>query len=383
MREAVGSDARGVTPEVGRRGALDFWRGVILCTIFVNHVPGTVFERLTYRNFGFSDSAEAFVFLSGVSLALAYRRRLALGQMGSVILALQQRVVRLYGAHVALSLAGLAIFAAGAAGFGQPDLMQPHGRDLAVEDPVAALIGVVSLGHQLGYFNILPLYLVLVAAVPALLWLARFGRGWMLGVSAAVYALARLFAVNIPTWPLRGVWFLDPFTWQLLLAIGLAVGLGLTGPQRPPSRLLLALSAAILVACLVCCTNALGGMPGLFDRARQTLDLDKTMLGLGRLVHFLALAYLIAGLGLTGLLQRTRCFPAFSLLGRHSLTIFAALSLLAALGQVLTQGLGHSLPLDAVVVGGGLAVLFAMALLLEAPWRPQLRLAGSPHRLHR
>lgn len=43
---------------------IDVFRALALLTIFINHVPGTVFEHLTHRNFGFSDSAEAFVLIS-------------------------------------------------------------------------------------------------------------------------------------------------------------------------------------------------------------------------------------------------------------------------------------------------------------------------------
>ena len=46
-----------------RIAAVDFWRGLILIVIMVDHVPGNVLEHLTPRNFGLSDSAEAFVFL--------------------------------------------------------------------------------------------------------------------------------------------------------------------------------------------------------------------------------------------------------------------------------------------------------------------------------
>ncbi len=65
--------------------SIDFWRGVVLCTIFINHIPGNLFEIVTQKNYGFSDSAEAFVFLSGLSLALAYARRFANGQAGTAV----------------------------------------------------------------------------------------------------------------------------------------------------------------------------------------------------------------------------------------------------------------------------------------------------------
>src|SRR3989338_8354045 len=45
---------------------LDVFRGLCLVMIFMNHIPGTVYEHLTSRNFGFSDAAEGFVFMSGM-----------------------------------------------------------------------------------------------------------------------------------------------------------------------------------------------------------------------------------------------------------------------------------------------------------------------------
>ena len=44
---------------------IDFWRGAVLIAILIDHIPGNPLENLTPRNFGLSDSAEAFVFLSG------------------------------------------------------------------------------------------------------------------------------------------------------------------------------------------------------------------------------------------------------------------------------------------------------------------------------
>ena len=56
----------------GRDARLDMFRGIALVMIFINHVPGTIYESFTSRNFGFSDAAEAFVFMSGMAAGLAY-----------------------------------------------------------------------------------------------------------------------------------------------------------------------------------------------------------------------------------------------------------------------------------------------------------------------
>jgi hypothetical protein len=54
---------------------IDFWRGAVLIAILIDHIPGNPLENLTPRNFGLSDSAEAFVFLSGLSVGLIYMPR--------------------------------------------------------------------------------------------------------------------------------------------------------------------------------------------------------------------------------------------------------------------------------------------------------------------
>ena len=54
---------------------IDFWRGAVLIAILIDHIPGNPLENWTPRNFGLSDSAEAFVFLSGLSVGLIYMPR--------------------------------------------------------------------------------------------------------------------------------------------------------------------------------------------------------------------------------------------------------------------------------------------------------------------
>ena len=55
--------------------AIDFWRGIALITIFINHVPGIYYARFTHANYSLSDSADLFVFLAGWSLRLHGRHR--------------------------------------------------------------------------------------------------------------------------------------------------------------------------------------------------------------------------------------------------------------------------------------------------------------------
>ena len=351
--------------KTSRLDAIDFWRGLVLCTIFINHIPSNLFEVVTQKNYGFSDSAEAFVFLSGVSLALAYGPRFARGDLAEAVMSLARRAVKLYFVHIVLSVAAIGIYALGAFALDGSTLLEVHGRDLFVEDPKAALIGLASLGHQLGYFNILPMYILLLALVPPLLSIGCRHPNVMLGASAALYASVRFWNLNIPTWPMKGAWFFDPFAWQLLMAVGLWAGLMVRRGRLPSSAPLMLLALCTMLAALVSVTDGFSLFPNLGDWARGWADLDKGVLGLGRLAHFIALAYVIYSLRLTDCLRGGRAYDAVCRIGRHSLWIFACLSLLAAGGQVVTEWLGHTPMIDAILVCGGLVILNRASLLLD------------------
>lgn len=348
----------------GRLHGIDFWRGFVLCTIFVNHVPGTAFERLTFKNFGFSDASEAFVLIAGLSLALAYGRRVVAGERGAVVASLARRAVKLYGAHIGLSLAGAAIFAAGAALTGDLGLMQSQGRDLVVDDPVAALVGLASLGHQFGYFNILPMYIVLMGMAPAMLFLGRSHPLLMVGASFGLYAVSRATALNVPTWPMSGAWFFDPFAWQLLVAVGVAAGYRVRRGALRVGRLPLALAGLVVGGAAFCTTDGLGTWPGLDEAVRALADTDKTMLGLGRVVHALCLALCVYGLGLAKLVQASFLYKPLLLIGQHGLPMFGLTSVLSAVGQAVTESCGHTPLLDAAITLGGLALMVAAARAL-------------------
>ena len=150
---------------------------------------------------------------------------------------------------------------------------------------------------QLGYFNILPLYVVLMLWAPVALALNLRSPMLALAMSAGLYAAARLFGLNLPNWPEAGGWFFNPFAWQLVFTLGLvSATLWRNGPPKPAPWVRAFSLGTVAVAALII-TNDGGLAPGLRDAATPYLDLGKQNLGLGRLVHFLALACLIAAPG--------------------------------------------------------------------------------------
>ena len=150
--------------------AIDFWRGFALVSIFINHIPGICYERLTHRNFSISDSAELFVFLAGWSLGLLVGSRSDAKTACRVLgFRLGGRAVQIYAAHILISGTGARparrrrLLSRTTRSFSSGTTRPPF-----FQDPAHAQIGIVLLTHQLGYFDILPLYVVLMLAAPAL-----------------------------------------------------------------------------------------------------------------------------------------------------------------------------------------------------------------------
>src|SRR6187549_3406077 len=95
-------DAAGIP--TGRDMRLDMFRGIALVMIFINHVPGTVYELFTSRNFGFSDAAEAFVFMSGMAAGLAYSNRFRSGNLWAATAKVWARARQLYFVHIVITM---------------------------------------------------------------------------------------------------------------------------------------------------------------------------------------------------------------------------------------------------------------------------------------
>src|SRR6478609_3353593 len=51
---------------------LDFFRGLVLLIIVVDHIGGSMLSRFTLHAFALNDAAEVFVFLGGFATATAY-----------------------------------------------------------------------------------------------------------------------------------------------------------------------------------------------------------------------------------------------------------------------------------------------------------------------
>lgn len=154
---------------VARDQRIDLVRGLALCMIFINHMPGYWLENYTSRNFGFSNAAELFVLLAGFAAAFAYGRHMTSGSPWALTIKAIRRAGVLYTAHLFTTAAAILMFWAFLSTGGSAERYDLIGIEPILADPQANLLALLSGGLQLSYFNILPLYVVLLAALPVIL----------------------------------------------------------------------------------------------------------------------------------------------------------------------------------------------------------------------
>lgn len=386
MRAVVAGPAP--LPPGGRDERLDMFRGLALVMIFINHVPGTVFEAFTNRNFGFSDAAEAFVFMSGVAAGLAYSG--AFLKKAPLWLAIARpwaRARQLYFVHLTLTFIFLATFAGAAHFFGLYGLFETNNLRALAREPLATLIGIPLLTHQFGYLNILPLYLTLLLAVPALIVAGLKRPYWLVAGSVLVWFLAGTFRINFPNYPNSGGWFFNPFSWQLVFVIGLVAGLGMKLGRRAfpahPVTFLLALGFVVL-SVLWMKVQPVGAMGNGALRWLWQVgapfhvhSFDKTFLSLPRLLHALCLFYILASIPAMQALAASRWVSPLRAMGRQGLAVFATGTALSLLFQAVRAGVPNSVATDAALLVLGLAIQIGLAYALNKTVQMKAALARA------
>lgn len=372
----------------GRDARLDMFRGLALVMIFINHVPGTVYENYTNRNFGFSDAAEAFVFMSGMAAGLAYSARFQHGPLWLAVAKVWARARTLYFVQIAITIISLGIFAAAAHWFGLYEVLSRNNIAPLFRQPLETMIGIPLLTHQFGYLNILPLYAVLLLATPLLI---PIGLRWpvplLLG-SIVVWALVAQFRINLPNYPNAGGWFFNPLSWQILFVIGLLSGMAMKRGQRfiPLHPALLVLCAAFVVFVLVWMKVPAVGAAGrgVLGTLRDwgapfyLVSFDKSYLAAPRLMHALALFYLLGSLAVFRPIASSAPAAPLRLLGRQGLAVFATGTVISLFLQAVKAAVEPDPLRDGLMLGAGLVVLLGLAWALTRTAEMSRGLARKP-----
>jgi hypothetical protein len=345
---------------------LDACRGLALWFIFLDHIPHNALAWLSLRNYGFSDTSEVFVFVSGYTCMLAYGGALPEQGWTTIFARALRRAWEIYAAFLLLLIAYFVLI--WIAGEGARYLDETNTRPF-FENPGAAVVHAVLLQYTPVNTDILPMFALLHLAFPALLWLMILGREVVLGASFALYLMVQMFGWHLPAWP-NGELYFNPLAWQFLFVFGAWYAEEGAGRLKKivQSRAALALALLYLALSLAIALSwQIKPLEGFIPDAVSKLiyPIDKSHLAPVRLLHFLALAIVVSRLtrpNWRGLLNRwviamIRC-------GENSLAMYCLSVLLSFVGLVILNRISNSFVMQASVSVAGIALMIAVATLL-------------------
>ncbi len=341
----------------------------MLLIIFVAHVPNNLWADYIPARFGFSSGAEIFVFVSGIASGIAFGGAFLRKGFAEGTRRIGKRILQLYGAHLGtlLVLGGLALLVDAVRGEGV--LAHRYGLEWLRDNPAAALPDFALLRYIPPFFDILPMYVILLALVVPAMALARVSPAAVIGASALLWLAMQQRLLSLPGDPVSGAeWYFNPFAWQFLFLLGFGFGIGWwKAPPRGEPRLLI-LSLASLVASVPLTFWGFAGTSPLLDAVHTAIyPADAiTILAPARLLHFLALAYCAWSLvdPAAAWLQSPKLAPLYRI-GRNSFGCFLAGLLLSMLGGIAIDRLGSGWTAASVVNLAGLALLVAAGWLLD------------------
>lgn len=329
--------------DVGRERdlRLDFFRGLALIFIFVDHIPDNKLAKLTLGSWNFSDAAEVFVFISGYTAALVFGGLAQRVGPGLASVKILSRCWTLYVAHVFLFVIFMAEVSFTAERLANPMFIEEMNVDNFLKNPHIAVLNALLLMFQPAFMDILPLYIVLMLGLAAALPLIGRWPWVAVGLSLMLYAGVQRWGFNLPTYP-SGVWFFNPLAWQLLFVLGACLGYP-RAAAWPPSLdrpWLFWTAAAVLAVCVpVRVVMTVHDLLGL-DLPAQTRWIwtvyGKTGLGPLRVVNFLALAYIASSL-VRPAARWLGSVPATAVvrMGQNSLYVFCLGIFLSYLGHLI------------------------------------------------
>lgn len=283
-----------------RIAALDMLRGYALVCIMLDHMPLGVLRNITLANFTVFDAAELFVLLSGFLVGMVWvkveaKEGRTAAQWRFLKRAYQVWLALLIGA-VALALFSHILFWFK---INHTAVWFQYSRWI-VENPAGYIATVGLMWMQPNLLDVLALYVVLIITVPITVpFLLRMPLLAM-GVSVAVWFFAAPLNSLVPNQRPGGLLF-NPFGWQLLFFVGIALGAfrdKIMPVLRRYSLPLTLISVGVLLFGLSIIVAWRLGAPAKPFAAMLKMvygELDKWSLDGLRLMSILAAGWLVAG----------------------------------------------------------------------------------------
>lgn len=366
---------------------IDFFRGVALWWIFMDHIPDNWVAQFSLRNFALCDATEIFVLLAGYAAGLAYGR--SMDRHGWLFAGADvlRRAWVLYVAHIFLFVVFSAQVSYSATALDRSEYLDEIHLDVLAEAPYRAMLEALFLTFQPAYLNILPMYVVLLAMFAVVMPLLRTPT-LLFVLSFSAYVAVRITGYNFPSWT-GGGWYFNPVAWQLLFVIGSI--LAYAPPRLPVRPVLIDVASVLVVVMGVSLLWLVWPYPEITSRlsagaARILLSVDKEGLHPMRLLSILALAWLVSRTVSAHAAWLRKWFAQpIVLCGQHSLPVFCAGIFLSFLGRlVLEERAGWAVQagvnmtgIAAMVAVGALAAWYRQKGRVSRTMLPELPKSGS------
>jgi hypothetical protein len=357
-------------PEKGRDLRLDLFRGVANWAIYLDHIPDNVVNWITTRNYGFSDAADLFVFISGYTASFVYARMML--ERGFIVGAtrLTKRVWQLYVAHIILFVIYIASISYLALRFGDSQLVNDFNVAGLIDNATETLRQGLFLKFKPVNLDVLPLYIVLMGLFPPVLWIMLRQPNWTMLAAIALWLVSRQTGWNLSAYP-TGTWYFNPFAWQVLFIFGAWCALG--GARQSASVIM---HPATLWFCIAYMILALvmtmaGKFPAFGELFPHWLystfnPNDKTNLAPYRFLHFVVIVILVIRFvpkDWPGL--EWRIFDPLVVCGQQSLAVFCVGVFLSFVGHFMLSLSSGSLLVQILVSVTGIAIMTIVAYYIS------------------
>ncbi|MCK1723484.1 OpgC domain-containing protein [Bradyrhizobium sp. 141] len=357
-------------PDKGRDLRLDLFRGVANWAIFLDHIPDNVVNWITTRNYGFSDAADLFVFISGYTASFVYARMML--DRGFLVGAtrLTKRVWQLYVAHIILFVIYIASISYLALRFGDSEMINEFNVAGLVDNATETLRQGLFLRFKPLNLDVLPLYIVLMGLFPPVLWFMLRKPDLTMVLSIVLWLVARHFGWNLNAYP-AGQWYFNPYCWQVLFVFGAWCAMG--GARRSmtlinaPITLYFCLGYLLFALIMTMAGRfpAFGGMfpEWLFSAFNPN---DKTNLAPYRFLHFVVIVILVIRFvpkEWPGL--EWKVFDPLIVCGQQSLAVFCVGVFLSFVGHFELSMSSGSLLAQIFVSVAGIAIMTTVAYYIS------------------
>jgi hypothetical protein len=358
-------------PASSRDLRLDFFRGLALIFIFIDHIPENILSFFTIQAVEFFDAAEVFIFISGYTAALVYGQTLVSQGTLYATARILGRAWQLYVAHIFLFVMFIAEVSYTVTTFNNPMYNDEMRVGDFLDQPHVAIVKALLLQFQPTFLDILPLYILLLVIFPVVLLGLRSRPLIVLLPSFMLYLIVQATNLSVPAYPEGHVWYFNPLAWQFVFIAGAALGFPWRHERRwsrwarPVLPLALMVVAAGFIIKLSWTIHGIWDpFPGLL--LKELWPVNKNNLSPIRVIPFFAAVAVVAiAVPPNAAVLRSLAAKPLVLCGQQSLEIFCLGILLSALGHFVLSEYDSAIGIQLLVNLAGILVMCLTARMLD------------------